>query len=155
MLKGVLKISDKVLLTKDAFKKLIKDLIYIEENKNLLIDDYFLKSAPQKFEINQVITSYILQVDNLIKKIEVSQDAKNEIPFVLIGSKVYLQDLDKKQSTILTIVMPLQEAEGYYASFISPIGSSLLLKRVGEEITINTPNGVVHYKIISVTLPFP
>ncbi|GBF32939.1 transcription elongation factor GreA [Desulfocucumis palustris] len=141
--------EEKVKLTKDAFKKLIKGLVYIEEEKSKLITDYFPKPTPQRELLRELLEKYIRQVDNLIKNIDISSNVNNTIPFVIVGSEVHLQDLKKGQVTKLRIVLPLQNKENYDVSCLSDIGMALLLKKAGDEVSLNTPNG---FKIIGVRL---
>ncbi|WP_347488826.1 GreA/GreB family elongation factor [Desulfoscipio sp. XC116] len=144
----------KVELTKDAYEKLIKGLVRIEEEKDNLLNEFFPKEIKERNEVVQILEEYILHVNQLAKNIKVVEKANNDLPFVLIGSEVDLQDLDEQEATKLRIVLPFENLGGDDASCLSPIGMSLLLKKVGEEVAIKTPGGVLRYRVNSVSLPF-
>lgn len=102
----------------------------------------------------QIIEEYVSRVSQLAKNIKITETADNNLPFVLIGSEVDLQDLDYDETIKLRIVLPMQNKDGDDASCLSPIGISLLLKKVGEEVAVQTPGGVLRYRVNSVSLPF-
>lgn len=145
----------KVLLTKQAYEKLVRDFVNMEEQKRDLIDGYFADPSPERTRFSKLIEQYISQVDELIKNIRVDNTGDNRIPFVIVGSEVTLQDLDSQETLKLRIVPPLQNTESFDASCLSPVGMALLLKKVDEEATVETPAGVFRYKVLTVTLPFP
>lgn len=68
-----------------------------------------------------------------------------------LGSKVKLLDLDFDDEFTVTLVGsfesdPAQEL----ISITSPLGDALVGKREGDEVTVNSPNGVNTYRITSV-----
>jgi transcription elongation factor GreA len=70
---------------------------------------------------------------------------------VLIGATVRLKDLDTEEELEYTIV---SEMEADYSqgkiSFTSPVGSSLLNRKIADEVEIKIPAGILRYKILSI-----
>lgn len=146
--------EDSFELTKGAYEKLIEGLVQVEEEKENLLNEFFPQDIKERNEVLQIMEKYIIHVNQFAKKIKVVESGTNELPFVIIGSEVNLQDLDYNEETKLRIVLPLQSMDGDDASCLSPIGLSLLLKKVGDEVSVKTPGGTFNYRVNSVSLPF-
>jgi len=69
----------------------------------------------------------------------------------LFGATVELEDLDTGTTKVFTLLGP-DEAD--YAngsiSIQSPVGSALLGKEVGDEITVDAPRGRISYELVSI-----
>jgi transcription elongation factor GreA len=70
----------------------------------------------------------------------------------LFGATVELEDLDTGETKVYTLLGP-DEAD--YAngsiSIQSPVGSALLGKEAGDEITVEAPRGRISYELVSVS----
>ena len=82
---------------------------------------------------------------------------KNRIdcPFVVIDSIVEVEDINSNEIERFKIVSPFfttNPLDGDFASYLSPIGKSLLLKKVGDHVLIETPMGNIEYEIKSIEL---
>jgi len=137
---------EKIFLSREAFERLIHDIIYMEEEKEELLE-YFPVKSPERAELKQLIESYIRQVDLLIRNVEVSSTSENSLPFVIINSEVGLYSLDNNFLTKVRIVLPLHNTEEQDISFLSPFGMTLLLKAVGSGVTLSTAQGLLRYRI--------
>lgn len=69
-----------------------------------------------------------------------------------IGSKVKVRDLDTKDEWVYTIVGSIEAdpAEDRISNE-SPVGEALMDRKVGEKLTIETPAGQMHLKIVKIT----
>jgi len=66
-----------------------------------------------------------------------------------LGSKVNLLDLDRDSEVSYELVIPeVADLNLGLISVASPIGRSLLNKRVGDEVTIITPGGTKNFEIL-------
>jgi len=69
----------------------------------------------------------------------------------IFGATVELEDLDTGTTKVFTLLGP-DEAD--YAngsiSLQSPVGSALLGKEVGDEITVDAPRGRISYEVVSI-----
>ena len=68
-----------------------------------------------------------------------------------IGSKVTVKDLEEGIDDEYTIVGPAESSpsEGRI-SHESCVGSALMGRQVGDTVTVRTPGGSIHYKVVSV-----
>lgn len=67
---------------------------------------------------------------------------------VAFGSKVHLEDLNTGEKVVYELVTPEEvDPKNGKISAGSPLGSSLLNKRVGEEILVNLPSGNKEYAV--------
>ncbi len=73
---------------------------------------------------------------------------------MIIGSEVEVQDHETNDVFKFKIVPPFQGSAGNNdVSYLSPIGKSLLLKKVGDKAVVKAPGGEFCYEIISIGLP--
>ena len=70
---------------------------------------------------------------------------------VRIGSKIRVKDMQTKEEFIFDIIGS-SEADPLNGkiSNLSPIGSALLKKKKGQTVKINTPGGVLSYKLMEI-----
>ena len=125
----------------------------LEEAKFKFIDECFPEPSKERTEFEEMMIEYLKQVNYLLKKGVKSQDADSNIPFVIIGTEVEVQDLTDQEIYKYHIVNPLRDnLKPGDVSFLSPVGKSLLLNRVGDIVEVNAPAGIFKYKIISIRL---
>jgi len=143
----------KVVLSESAFETLIKHLVNIEEKKRNIIDYYFPHFSKEREEFEKYFEEYIRQIDQLIRKSVKGQTACDNLPFVTIGSEIKVEELTEHKIYMFRLVSPFDENIGMDdVSFLSPVGKSLLLKRIDDEVTVNVPDGIFNYKIKSIKL---
>lgn len=142
---------NKTLMSRSAFEKLITHLVKIEEEKKFILQDYFPGALKERREIEDLLNNYIAEIESLIaNNIEVAENADNRLPFVTIYSEVQVQDVDTFETCHYHILPPLQNSGENNASFLSPVGKSLLLSSVGDKVLIETPGGILSYRIQSI-----
>ena len=80
--------------------------------------------------------------------VNVNNIPKDRIAF---GSEVVLYDVDREVEINYRLVTSEESDVGKgWISTTSPIGSSLMGKKVGDEVSVSTPNGVREFEIRSV-----
>ena len=137
-------------LSNATFENLVKHLVEIEEGKKKLLEQYFPEPSKERYEFEKLFDDYVKQIEQLISNAKKSQDEDNKVPFVTIGSEVEVQDLSDQETFKYRIVSPFHSgARDGDISYLSPVGKSLLLKRIGDEVEVNAPGGVFRYKIKS------
>jgi len=143
----------KITLSQDVFEKLVQHLVEAEEEKNRIFDQYLSKPSRERIHFENLFDEYIRKVNDLIKNTDKSQASNFDIPFVTIGSVVKVQDLTDQEVLSFRIVNPFEiNINTGDISCLSPVGKSLLLKKVDDEIVVNAPGGVFRYKILSIQL---
>lgn len=141
----------KITLSFNTFEKLVKQLVEMEEGKSKILDDYFPEPSTERTEMTAFIENYIEKVEQLIGNADKSETTDNDIPFVTIGSEVEIEDIIDKESFKYRIMSPFSgDINDGDISYLSPVGKSLLLKRIGDEIEVKAPGGVFQYIIKSI-----
>ncbi len=93
----------------------------------------------------------IRDLETVLSRAKVVPRPDNAGEVVHLGSKVTLLDLDTNKERTITVVGsfeadPLQDL----ISVLSPLGEAVLGKAVGEEVVVNTPKGIVRYRIVRI-----
>lgn len=124
-----------------------------KEQETLLEERSRLKEeAPERnrVQINYITAKLDLLIDriNSAKVIDLSDQPKDT---VLFGTTVSLHKEEEDCNCQYQIV-GADEANVSLnkISFLSPIAKVLLNKKVGEQITLKTPNGIRHMKIVAI-----
>jgi len=138
----------KICLTGPAFEKLLEHMVKLEENKSKMIDEYFPEYGDERSGFIELFSYYLSEMDRIIKRIKISDDADDTFPFVVIGREVKIQDIDEDELFTYRLVSPFdRDITNGCVSFISPVGKALLFKRKGEDFSVKTPGGIYRYRI--------
>lgn len=126
-------------LTKDYY---VQQLNYIDDNIKELTNLY-LSSTPIQERLKHFFNLYVLEVEDLLKT-----NKRNEIisffPKVFIGTKVTVLYDEENETEDYVICYPEHsDPDSSYISFLSPVGRQLLLKKIGEKISLKIPTGEI------------
>jgi transcription elongation factor GreA len=92
------------------------------------------------------------RIDQLEQSIRTAQPIANRQPNgkIHLGNTVVIESVECDQETYM-IVGPVEaDPDRGYISFECPLGEALLEREAGDEIAVNTPDGVFPYRLISV-----
>lgn len=129
-------------------------MVNLEHDKNKLVDEFFPDQTRERNRFRDLLENYIDKIDHLItNKLCIDENSDNSFPYVVIGSNIEVLDMKTKDVFHYRMVTPYNNKEAHDVSIFSPVGKSLLLKKVGDEVNINTPGGKLKYKIQSIKLP--
>ncbi len=138
-------------LSAKTHENLLQHLVNIEDTKTQFIDNYFPGVSVQRTEAIVMLNNYISQLDNLLRQVQVAENADPQFPMVVVGSNITVRDLDTREAFTLRITPPFQDKfQSDDVSILSPVGKALLLKKVGDEARIKTPGGVIRYLVESI-----
>ncbi len=143
-------------ISDSVFNALVIHLVDIEEEKDRIVNEYYPNITYERDSFNQLIGNYIVYIEDYISKAKVDKTVSDLCPFVTIGSIVEIEDMEYCETEKLKIVSPFINKVGMKcncASFLSPMGRSLLLKEVNDMVEISTPIGKCIYKIKSIEIP--
>ncbi len=144
-------------ISQDAFETVRKHLTRLQTVKHKVIEEYFEERTGECMEFEELLNAYISQMDQMVKNTKPAETKDNGLPFVIIGSSVEVQDVDNGETFKFKVVPPYQgnatSRDMCDVSCLSPVGKSLLLKRVGEEVEVSAPGGIFCYKIKSIRFP--
>lgn len=93
----------------------------------------------------------IIEMQKQLEEAVVIDDSMLPNDEVRIGSKIRIKDMQTKEEFIFDIIGS-SEADPMNGkiSNLSPIGSALLKKKKGQTVKINTPDGVLSYKLMEI-----
>jgi transcription elongation factor GreA len=143
-----------------VYEMLVKHLVDVEEERAQVIKKYFPQSTKEKDDYELLMRDYIKAIEGYISSAKAGKKAKGECPFVIIGSIVQVEDLQFNEVETFQIVCPYSNKDINKdntfvdcASYLSPMGKALLLKKVNDRVTVNTPAGKFDYLIKSIEIP--
>ena len=155
--------ADKQIFTKDSFEKLEAEL---EELKVVRRKDIAqkIKEAREQGDLSENaeydaakdeqrdIETRIEELENIIKNAEVIDESTIDFSKIHVGSVVTVKERTGAKREITYKIVDTSEVNSREKkiSYESPIGKALMGKEAGVNIDIETPGGVVKYKITKV-----
>lgn len=93
----------------------------------------------------------IAQMKQQLADAVIIDDSQLPTDEVRVGSRIQIRDMQTKEEFTYDIVGS-SEADPFKGkiSNLSPIGSALLHKKKGASVKVNTPNGVLTYKLVKI-----
>ena len=102
----------------------------------------------EQAEVEEKIT----KLENILKNATVIDDENADSSVVSIGSKVKILDMEFEDELVYTIVGSTEANPAEFKiSNESPVGSALLGKKVGDEVSVDAPQGVISVKILDIS----
>ncbi len=143
----------KVTLSQTVFEHLVKHLVRIEEERDGLLDQLYPHISRERADFEQQLNQYVQQINRVIKNATKSDSADNNLPFVIVESDVVVLDVTRQRPLKFHVMGPCpgNKASGCI-SCLSPVGRSLLLRKVDDEVSVQAPAGTFMYRIQSITL---
>ena len=148
--------------TQEGYDALVTELNYLkgektEEVKKALAFARSLGDFSENSELDAAkdeqgqVAARIAELEELLKHAEIITADEVRDDVVNLGSSVKVYDEDFEEEVVYDIVGTNQaDPMNGKISDISPIGSALLGKTVGAEVTVTTPTGDIKLKILSV-----
>ncbi len=100
-----------------------------------------------------ILEAQIADIEHTLLNAVIIKKSNIDTSRVSIGTKVKLYDIDFDEEVQYTIIgTDESDPKNGIISNLSPVGSALLGHKVGETVAVSTPNGVVNYKILSITV---
>ena len=154
--------EQETILTEEGLKKLEDELDYLCSEKRQQVAER-LKVAISYGDISEnseyddakneqaFIEGHIIELENKINTAKII-DEKTRTSAVSVGSKVKLLDTAYNEE-IEYIIVGSSEADPFNnrISNESPVGSAILGKKQGDSVEVNTPDGPVTFKILSIS----
>ncbi len=94
----------------------------------------------------------IAKLEAMLRNAKLIDEEDIRTDIVGIGSKVLVKDLEFDEEMEF-IIVGSAEANPYEGKISneSPVGSSLLGNKSGDTVDVNVPDGIIKYKILSIT----
>lgn len=152
-----------VKLTNDGLKKLQDELEYLKtEGRTDIAEkikiargygDLSENSEYDEAKNEQAkIEARIVELEAMLKNVEIISDAKGAAKKVGIGLKVKVYDEEFGEEIEYTVVGSMEaDPMNNKISDESPVGKALLGKKAGEEAIVEAPEGEIKLKILSIS----
>lgn len=151
-----------VVLTYEGVRKLEEELNYLKTVKRKEVtqkiktalsfgdlsenSEYDMAKNEQAF-----VEGRIANLENMLKTAKVIDEEDITTDTVNVGATVKVKDLEFDEEVEYTIVGSAEADPGKLKiSNESPIGRSLIGKKVGDTVDVSVPDGVIKYKILEI-----
>lgn len=154
--------TDEVLLTREGYNRIEVELEHLvtvrrkevaERIKEAIsFGDISENSEYDSAKIDQAdLEEKIAKLESMLRKAIIIEEDAITFDQVNIGVKVKIKDLEYDEVIDYTIVGST-EADPYECKISneSPVGSSLIGKKVGDVVEIQVPDGVIKYEILEI-----
>lgn len=95
----------------------------------------------------------ILELEDRIKRAKIISKASLNTDVISIGSKVTLWDEEFDENVTYTLLGAVDsDPLNGIISNVSPLGSAILGKKVGDEVVVDAPAGKAIYKVVKIEL---
>jgi transcription elongation factor GreA len=155
--------TEEIVLTREGHELLKKKLeeyrriLYEELPKKLKLAKEHgaeLRENKEYLDIKREQDYYELEVrrlEELLEKATVLDESQIDTTIVSIGTRVTLKDMSTNKTEVYELVSPAEaDPEQNKISTESPVGRALLGQRKGAQIHVETPRGLVRYKIVGI-----
>jgi transcription elongation factor GreA len=155
--------TDKIVLSREGYEKLVKDLEYLKTTKRREIAQDIAKARAfgdlkenaeyDAAKNNQALNEKrIAELETKLGHVQILDETKIPKDQVFIGATVLLKDLKNEDEFSYSIV-PQDEAnfDENKISVTSPIAKGLLGLKVGDTAEIRIPAGILKYKVLKIS----
>lgn len=133
----------KVVRRKEVSEKIKQALAFGDLSENSEYDEAKNEQAQ--------VEARIAQIESMLKVARVVEDDAGAADSVGIGKKVKIFDIEFEEEEEYVIVGPTEsDPANNKLSYESPVGKALMGKKVGEEISVEAPGGIVKFKILEI-----
>ena len=150
-----------ILLTQEGLNKLEEELKYLKGPKKMEVAER-IKVAREFGDLSEnseyddakneqaLLEAKILEMENTLRHAKVVED-KVSTRVAGVGTLVTVHDYEFDEDVSYGIVgaTEVNIAENKISNE-SPVGKALIGKKKGEEIEVETPGGIIKYKVISI-----
>ena len=151
-----------ILLTEEGYRKIEEELEFLKTVRRKEVAER-IKVAISFGDISEnaeydeakneqaQLEERIIKLENMLRKAVIIDESKIDVNLVTIGSIVKVKDIDFDEDLEYTIVGSA-EADPYdfKISNESPVGKSLLGRKVGDVVEVQVPDGVAKFEILEI-----
>jgi transcription elongation factor GreA len=150
-------------MTKDGIERLEKELEHLRNVRRPEVAERIhaakeLASAQNNAEYEEAkneqafVEGRIMTLEHLLQNATIiDEEAAHHASRVQIGSTVHVQDADGKAIEYTIVGAAEARPTGGLISNESPVGMALLGKRVGDEVQISVPKGVLRLTVTGIS----
>lgn len=158
--------NKKVVLTYEGLKKLEEELEELKTVRRKEVAEK-IKEARGQGDLSEnaeydaakeeqgEIESRIVVIEKMLRNAEVIDDDEVSSEIITVGSKVKIWDVEFEEEVEYSIVGSAEadpmNMENGKISNESPVGRGLLGHKIGDEVEIETPGGIVGFKVLDIS----
>ena len=155
--------AKQMLYTKEGYQALVDELEYLKGTKRQQVKEDIATARSfgdlsENSEYDEArneqakVEARITELEELILNAVIVDESKIDTSIVNMGSTVKVYDVEFDETDEYSIVGSNEvDALANKISDMSPIGKALIGKKAGDEVTVETPGGLVHLRVIEVS----
>ena len=154
--------AKQMLYTQEGYQALVDELEYLKGTKRQQVKEDIATARSfgdlsENAEYDEArneqakVEARILELDSLIENAIVIDESTQDFSTVSLGSVVKLFDIEMDEEITYSIVGS-NEADPLESKISdqSPIGRALMGKKAGDEVEVETPGGIIKFKVLDV-----
>ncbi len=152
-------------LTKDGFRKFETELNYLRSVRRSEVAERLRRALEEGGDLVEnaeyedakneqaFVEGRIQQLEMMLSRAHIIEDQaeKGPVDEVRLNTKVTIKEDDFEPETFHMVGPAEADPRAGRISDASPLGRALLGKRVGDQVTVDAPDGKFQYKIISIS----
>ena len=155
--------AKQMLYTKEGYQALVDELEYLKGTKRQQVKEDIATARSfgdlsENSEYDEArneqakVEARITELEELILNAVIVDESKIDTSIVNMGSVVKVYDVEFDETDEYSIVGSNEvDALANKISDMSPIGKALIGRKAGDEVTVETPGGLVHLRIVEVS----
>jgi len=148
-------------LTREGAGKLHKELVELKGSAREALSKR-LRSAIQQGDLSEnadyhaakeeqgFLEGRIQELERILKNVIIIEDTERDNSTVAVGNHVTVEEENNGKDTYFIVGPKEADPRNGRISFESPIGKALMDKKVGEIVSITTPDGTIKLKIVKI-----
>lgn len=153
--------SKPIIVTQEGYLKMKEELDFLKNEKRKEVADMIRESLKlgdlsenteyqDAKEQQALLEGAILELENKIKVVQISDSSKNKSYIVHLGSEVTVSLENKEDSFVIVGATESSPFENKISNE-SPLGSALLGKKVGDSVEVEVNRKIMIYKITNLS----
>ena len=154
----------RVLLTREGYDKLMKELGYLKGEKRRQISKDIGEARAQgdlsenaEYDAAKEAQAHnekrVADLENTLSRAQIIKEGELKGDQVVLGVTVKVRDKNTGEEESYTLVAEEEsDFEANKISAASPVGSALVGKKVGDIVDIKVPAGTLQYEIIEINI---
>ena len=148
-----------VTLTASGLEKLEEELEYLKTKKRKEVSEKIKValgfgdlSENSEYDEAKNEQARIVTLENMLKNAVVIDESEIDLDRVGLGTKVKVLDVEFDEEIEYNIVGSTEaDPDQQKISDESPVGKALMGRKVGETVSVETPGGVIDFKILEIS----
>ena len=152
------------LLTSEGHKKLTEELTYLStEAREALADrlhnafqdgqdDDFVENAELEAARNELsfLEGRIQELEEILNNYQLIDESNDPHEFVRVGDRITVVEDGFDENETYHLVGPAEaDPAAGRISIESPLGKALVGAKVGDSVSVNAPNGILQFRVVS------